>query len=552
MGYTAAHHPPRSADRRAGVLCRTSGRRRALTAGNRWGVSERCGRFRRLLTSPRTILRTVAATADHVDWRARFPRLLVVITAGGAVLRLGYLWLFDYTTVSGDSNYFHYGALFLVDGLGFVDPVALIFTGIEAPGAGHPPGWTVALALPSFLGFRSIVEHQVFACLLGTATVAMVGLAGRRLAGSRAGLIAAAIAAVYPYFWMYEAAVLSETLALLLAALLTLLALRFWDSPSTRAAVAVGVVLGLLTLTRAEQVLLLGFLIVPLTIVLPDAPRRQRLGWCVAAIGTAGLVMLPWIALNLSRFQEPNLITTNGGAAMAIGACDQAFRGPDMGSRVYECGAVPWMDDAGRPVTPINVASYLSARGEDASTLDAERRDQAIAYTRDHLTDAPAVVFARVGRTWGVFRPFHQFRHDFVDGDKVVLQAAFLSFWIVAALAIRGVVVLRRRRVSLWIPGAFAATVTLATALTFGQPRYRATADVAVVMLAAVALDSVLRRRDALNAWRDGRKVTADLEAAPGLGERLSLATVRRWLLGRDRSADRFGNPSGRVVRFDP
>ena len=79
------------------------------------------------------------------------------------------------------------------------------------------------------------IRATVIACLIGTATVVMVGFAGRRIAGGRVGLVAAAIAAVYPNFWLYERELMSETLTLLLAATTILLAYRFHDRP-TRAA----------------------------------------------------------------------------------------------------------------------------------------------------------------------------------------------------------------------------------------------------------------------------------------------------------------------------
>ena len=40
--------------------------------------------------------------------------------------------------------------------------------------------------------------------LVGTVTVVLVGLLARRVAGERAGLIAAAVAAVYPLLWLAD------------------------------------------------------------------------------------------------------------------------------------------------------------------------------------------------------------------------------------------------------------------------------------------------------------------------------------------------------------
>ncbi len=64
------------------------------------------------------------------------------------------------------------------------------------------------------------------------------------------------------------------------------------------------------------------------------------------------------------------------------------------------------------------------------------------------------------------------------------------------ARAVPGILILRRRRVPVWPLLAFAANVVVVVAaVTFGQPRYRAPVDVAVTVLAAVALSVLLRRR---------------------------------------------------------
>ena len=52
---------------------------------------------------------------------------------------------------------------------------------------------------------------------LGTGTVVMLGITARAVAGRRAGLIAAVIAAVYPNMWINDGLVMSETLTILLS-----------------------------------------------------------------------------------------------------------------------------------------------------------------------------------------------------------------------------------------------------------------------------------------------------------------------------------------------
>ncbi|MCV5968460.1 glycosyltransferase family 39 protein, partial [Lactococcus petauri] len=93
-----------------------------------------------------------------------------------------------------------------------------------------------------------------FSGLLGVATVVVIGLLARRLAGSRAGLLAAAAAAVYPMLWINDGMLQAESLYALLIAVMLLLAHRFWDEPTTRNVVVLSVVTGLAALTRTEGI----------------------------------------------------------------------------------------------------------------------------------------------------------------------------------------------------------------------------------------------------------------------------------------------------------
>src|SRR5437763_2320809 len=66
------------------------------------------------------------------------------------------------------------------------------------PNATWPPGYPLALAFALQLFGRGLLVAKVLNALLGTATVALAGLLGRRLGGERVGLATAAVAAVYP------------------------------------------------------------------------------------------------------------------------------------------------------------------------------------------------------------------------------------------------------------------------------------------------------------------------------------------------------------------
>ena len=55
-------------------------------------------------------------------------------------------------------------------------------------------------------------QQRIFLAFVGAATVMLVGLLGRRVASAPVGLIAAALAALYPMLFLTEATLMAESL----------------------------------------------------------------------------------------------------------------------------------------------------------------------------------------------------------------------------------------------------------------------------------------------------------------------------------------------------
>jgi peptidoglycan biosynthesis protein MviN/MurJ (putative lipid II flippase) len=68
------------------------------------------------------------------------------------------------------------------------------------------------------------------------------------------------------------------------------------------------------------------------------------------------------------------------------------------------------------------------------------------------------------------------------------------SFWVVMPLAAFGSALLRRSRRFQWPLVAPVVIVLLVVTVAFGDPRYHTLADLGLVVLAAVALDHLVRR----------------------------------------------------------
>jgi 4-amino-4-deoxy-L-arabinose transferase-like glycosyltransferase len=403
---------------------------------------------------------------------------LLAICAVGLAIRVGYVvgWR-DVDAIQGDPRYYHEAANLLAEGEGFIHPFAYD-EGIRVPGADHPPGYAVVLAVPSLVGLDSIRAHQLASCLIGTGTIALVGLLARRLGGGGAGLLAAALAAVYPNLWFNDGALMSETLALFLGVVVTLLAYRAWDRPDWRRFALLGAAIGLASLARAEAAMLVVLLLVPLAIWVPSLTGwRPRLAHGALAGATALLVMAPWVVANLVRFEHPATLSTQMGPTLEVGNCDQTYHEPFLGAWSFGC------------------ASTVAV--EDRSVLDQVTRDHALTFIGDHLDRVPVVVAARLGRTWAVYSPLRQLDFDYFAETRP-LPAARLGlalYYGLAVAAVVGIVGLRRRGVPSFPLTVWLVNVAVTVVVFYGSTRFRAPAEPALVVLAAVGVTWLVDRR---------------------------------------------------------
>lgn len=398
------------------------------------------------------------------------------IVAAALVIRVLYVVIWQNpTSFPVDALYYHFGANDLANGYGFTNPLVHHFSGVIRPGADHPPGLIVVLSVPSILGLQSALAHQLWSCLLGSTTVVLVALIGRMLAGGRAGLVAAVIAATYPGFWTNDAYLMPETLAMLFSALAVYLAYRALRKPSVALAVALGAVVAAAALTRAEMLLLLLLLVLPVLLVGGENWRR-RLGLSAVAGATTLVLIMPWAIYTSIRLDHPELLSVTEGVTLAGSNCGHTYYGPDIGDWSQLC------------------STRAARQPGDVSDIDQRSRRVAYRYARAHLSHLPVVVLARLGRTFGFFRPVSSHQGD-VRREKPVAIVMLLFYWFLVVASVAGALYLRRARVRIWPLLSLIVLSAIVTITTYGNVRFRATADVAFVVFAAAALDRLLARR---------------------------------------------------------
>ena len=369
-----------------------------------------------------------------------------------------------------DAAFYHDQANLMADGHWFQLTNQVPGGPALVPTALHPPLYSLYLSVASRLGWTGWDAHRMATIPLGVALVVVVALLARRVGGGRAGVIAAVAAAVYPLFWIHDTIVMSESLFALLVAIVALVAYRWWDHPGLWWAVLAGVAVGLAALTRAEGLALLAIVVAPVVVGRPGIALRTRLVHAGAAAFAALVVLAPWTAYNAVRFEEPLAGAT--GRVFQQAQCDPTYYGETTGY---------WAICTASGVPP----------DRDESQVDPLLFDQARDYLFDNIGRWPVVVAAREARLANLYHPTQQVRFNqvFEDRGQRASEVERWAFYAVAVLGVAGFVSLWRRRVPLSpLLGLVGVSVVATALLASGVTRYRAPADVALVVGASVAL----------------------------------------------------------------
>jgi 4-amino-4-deoxy-L-arabinose transferase-like glycosyltransferase len=454
-----------------------------------------------------------ASRREHLTQRAhsgmttrRFFLLLGAIALVALAVRLTFVFTTTWNEGLGigDQFNYHYTANGLAEGHGFQTWIFKIWEPIGADFSGHaemgkviaveksaqyPPLYQFYLAAFSVIGLDSINAHIMATILLGLLLVVMVGVLGREVGGPRLGLIAAGVAALYANFWVNDGLIMAETLGMLLAAAIVYLTYRLWRESSLKLAAGVGALIGLGALARSELTLLLPLLAIPFVMRrLRRASMRERMTYVLVMGAMALLVVSPWLIRNLTTFEKSVFLTSEPGQTLAGTNCDEAYYGPKTG----------WWEG----LCIVNSGTYPKG---DSSERNAVWQDRAFDYMSEHKGRVPVVMAARFGRMWGLFRPGAPWADlgqgqtlalDVLEGRPVgAARVALGQFYVLVVFAIGGAFVLRRRRTTLWPLVALPILASITGMLTFGSARYRAVAEIAIAVLAAVAIEELWNRR---------------------------------------------------------
>jgi MYXO-CTERM domain-containing protein len=411
----------------------------------------------------------------------RFDVRLAIVAALGLGGRLAFLWSERPVRFPTDEYWFVVEARRLFSSRAFTDPI------FGYPTALHGPLGAIAFAPVAWLFPHAWSGLRVESALLGAAAIVACGLAARGLGGDRVGLLAAGVAVLAPDLVMASGLVGDDVLAAVLFAGVVAVAYSALERWTWRRGLVLGALLGLLTLCFTGTVELAGALLVGLAWHHRgrggSAARLHGVATSLLAAGTLLVVLTPWVAFNYHRFHGSLVVTTELGQTLNQ-ANNQGtyFQGPSFGYQTVLPPAVT--------ATPAQAASE--------PTMDRLERDSALRYARAHWSRLAYVLPLRALWEWSLWRPGLVAQRERLMGFAAWtgdVQAA--GTWLLLALGLAGLVVLRRRRTPIW-PLVTLLVLATANGVAFTPSyRYRLGGIIALVIAAAVALDQAGRSRRA-------------------------------------------------------
>jgi 4-amino-4-deoxy-L-arabinose transferase-like glycosyltransferase len=404
----------------------------------------------------------------RLAWGSKDLRLVALLTGLALVLRLGFVLAVERQGFALNDTYFYFlTARSLSDDGGFTFVPGY-------PAAHWPPAFPFVLSVVFRVTGPHELSGEVLNAVLGALTVAVLYALARRIFGRREALVAAAMLAVFPGQILWTDVLVAETLyTFLLVAFFLLLAVvprRPWS------AVALGLGIGLLALTRGE-----GLLLIPVVLAVwwPGIPGRALLARGAVLVGAAALVIAPWTIRNAIVMDAFIPLSTNSSTTLWSG------HNPDAkGGQIY----------AGRELTGRITGKQPEV--EEASILRGEAFEFMLENPRRELELIPLKLFNlnrgdSYAMEWVNYGKPGQRPIGAEIGTPLRVLADF-GYYALLASTVGALLLFRRRlwrtRLTRGILVLFAGSLVLYGFVYYGNYRYRVPLEPLMILVAAPLL----------------------------------------------------------------
>jgi 4-amino-4-deoxy-L-arabinose transferase-like glycosyltransferase len=412
------------------------------------------------------------AASDRAD--VRLHHWLIVIVGVAVLLRLAAaLAMGDQVEVlPGIYDQVTYDTLAhrVLDGYGFSFP----HYWWPATRAGEPTAhwsylYTLYLAgVYALFGAHPLVARLIQAVASGILLPWLTYRLGRRIFGPTAGLVAAALTAVYIYFIYYDAALMTESFCILALLWALDLATRLAEAPSWRSWLWLGVASAVAILLRQLFLMFVPFMLVWLLWV---GRGRVRLRQLAVPLLVIGLLILPWTVRNYLAFHRFVLLNTNAGFAFFWS------NHPIYGTNFT-------LLPADGPSYQDLIPSEL--RGLDEATMESALMRRGIGFVLD---DPLRYILLSIIRLKEYFKFWPS-----PESSLISNVSRALSFGLYLPFMLYGLILSRPmwRRCSLLY--LFVTVYTVIHLLSWASIRYRLPVDAVLIVFAGLAVTDLVRR----------------------------------------------------------
>ncbi len=356
------------------------------------------------------------------------------------------------------------------------------------PTVDRAPLWPLIIALiDRVIGPQDILV-RLFLCGIGSATCVLLYYFARDLFGGRVGTFAGIVGAIYPFLYVYDGLLYSESLYIFLLLAFCYTLYHMQHTPRVCFMVTGGVLLGLLSLTRPNGIALLGLFIVWVCVLgwrrVLSRPRVVQSVFVVSLLSLA--FVAPWTLRNYNITHALIPVAVGDGKVL-LGAYNYETADP-----LYQNGYY-----AGVWIIPSEATPWVTAKfpHECAGPCEVQRdnayKAAALQWLTGHTSYIPFMLEQHFINTWAVVPQeadlaINRFPQRGTSQFIVLMMESMTPF--VFALALLGLVVtLRRWRDLLFL--YLIITLTLAQSIGYyGIPRFRAPIEPMLLLFASGAI----------------------------------------------------------------
>ena len=407
--------------------------------------------------------------------------LLGLILLAALLVRLGAIVATPDLELTADPANYDLHARSIAAGDGYPESTV---TPAGGPSAIRPPGFPLFVAATYALSGDSVTAARVGQAIVGTVIVALIALIAWTLFGRKVGLVAGALAAIFPPLVIGGMTLLSEPLFVAFELGAVLAALRWRERGGTRMLLLAGALAGAAILTRSTGVLLL----VPLAFAVRSGPWRQAAGYRAPAllVATALLVVAPWTVRNALELDAFVPVSDQDGYTLA-GTYNETSRK---------------MDGFWIPANADPAYARLLARNRrlDEVELGRELRAEARRFAADHPGYVATVALHNTLRLFNLGgsdyeRTVAAFDYGLGENWARLMTYGLFPFLLLALLGAAGTAA---RGAPRWVWAVPALMLT--TVLVLATNRFRAPIDPFILILAALGLVWLVNARPRASA----------------------------------------------------